>query len=142
MGNSPRLALFHLIPEDSSDLSQSRTAIRLDVMTTETLIAPDRGQAFEANRHRLWQIAYRMLGSRAEAEDVVQEAYLRWHRIPVEEVRIPQAWLVTTVTRLAVDRLRQLRTERELYTGPWLPEPLVSEVAPPADHAVELASEL
>ncbi|HKO87135.1 MAG TPA: RNA polymerase sigma-70 factor [Burkholderiales bacterium] len=102
----------------------------------------DRTPAFEANRRRLWQIAYRMLGSRAEAEDVVQDAYLRWHHAPIEDVRTPQGWLVTTVTRLAIDRLRQLRTEREAYTGPWLPEPLVAESAPPADQAAELASEL
>ncbi len=103
---------------------------------------PDRGLAFEENRGRLWRVAYRMLGSRAEAEDVVQDAYLRWHRAPVEEVRSPQAWLVTTVTRLALDRLRQLRVERERYTGPWLPEPLLAEAAPPAEQAAELASDL
>jgi RNA polymerase sigma-70 factor (ECF subfamily) len=71
----------------------------------------------------------------------VQDAYLRWHGAPVEEIRTPQAWLVTTVTRIAIDRLRQLRTERDFYTGPWLPEPIVSE-APPADSAAEMASEL
>ncbi|MBX6392026.1 MAG: RNA polymerase sigma-70 factor [Burkholderiales bacterium] len=111
-------------------------------MKTETLPTPDRVATFEANRRRLWQIAYRMLGSRAEADDIVQDAYLRWHAAPLEDVHTPQAWLVTTVTRLAIDRLRQLRVERELYVGPWLPEPLVSEAAPAADHAAELASEL
>jgi RNA polymerase sigma-70 factor, ECF subfamily len=111
-------------------------------MTTPTGIQPDRAADFEANRGKLWRIAYRMLGSRDDAEDMVQEAYLRWHRAAREDVRSPQAWLVTTVTRLSIDRLRQLRTERELYTGPWLPEPLVTESAPPADHATELASDL
>jgi RNA polymerase sigma-70 factor (ECF subfamily) len=99
-------------------------------------------QAFEQHRRRLWGIAYRMLASRAEADDMVQEAYLRWHRADVTEIRTPEAWLVTAITRLCIDRLRELRTERESYVGPWLPEPLVATTAPPADHAVELASDL
>jgi len=82
-----------------------------------------------------------MLGSRADADDMVQEAYLRWHGARTEEVRTPEAWLVTTTTRLCIDRLRQLRAEREAYVGPWLPEPLVEEV-PAADAATELASDL
>jgi RNA polymerase sigma-70 factor, ECF subfamily len=96
---------------------------------------------FEENRGRLWSIAYRMLGSRADADDAVQDAYLRWHGARVDEIRSPQAWLITTVTRLCIDRLKQLRAERERYTGPWLPEPLVAE-APAADQATELASDL
>lgn len=83
-----------------------------------------------------------MLGSRAEAEDVVQDAYLRWHRTPTGEIRSAKAWLMTTVTRLAIDRLRELRAERETYVGPWLPEPLVTETAPAADASTELASSL
>jgi RNA polymerase sigma-70 factor (ECF subfamily) len=83
-----------------------------------------------------------MLGSRAEAEDAVQETWLRWHRAPADEVRAPQAWLVSAVTRLCIDRLRQLRTERRAYVGPWLPEPMSVETAPPADHQTELASDL
>jgi RNA polymerase sigma-70 factor (ECF subfamily) len=67
---------------------------------------------------------------------------LRWHRAPTDGIRSPQAWLVTTVTRLCIDRLRQLRAERDVYKGPWLPEPLVGEWAQPADQAAELASEL
>jgi RNA polymerase sigma-70 factor (ECF subfamily) len=82
-----------------------------------------------------------MLGSRADADDMVQEAYLRWHGAPTAEVRTPEAWLVTTTTRLCIDRLRQLRAEREAYIGPWLPEPLVEE-PPAADAATELASDL
>jgi RNA polymerase sigma-70 factor, ECF subfamily len=103
---------------------------------------PDRGGTFAENRSKLWSVAYRMLGSRADAEDVVQEAYLRWHGARVEEIETPQAWLVTTTTRLAIDRLRQLRSERSLYTGPWLPEPLVTAIPPAADEAAELASDL
>jgi RNA polymerase sigma-70 factor (ECF subfamily) len=96
--------------------------------------------SFEQHRPRLWGIAYRMLGTRAEADDLVQEAWLRWNR--ATDIRTPEAWLVTTTTRLCIDRLRQLKQEREAYTGPWLPEPMLAETAPPADHATELASDL
>jgi len=101
----------------------------------------DRTQAFEQHRTRLYGIAYRMLGSRAEADDVVQEAWLRWDRAG-HDIRAPEAWLVTATTRLCIDRLRQLRAEREHYVGPWLPEPLTLDTAPPADRAAELASDL
>lgn len=100
------------------------------------------GNPFDENRARLWRVAYRMLGSRADADDVVQDAYLRWHDAAREEIRTPQAWLMTTTTRLAIDRLRQRRAERELYTGPWLPEPLVEAAAPAADQCAEIASDL
>jgi RNA polymerase sigma-70 factor (ECF subfamily) len=110
-------------------------------MEHETAAPSSRGAAFEAHRGRLWGVAYRMLGSRADADDMVQEAYLRWHGVPTAEVRAPAAWLVTTTTRLCIDRLRQLRTEREAYIGPWLPEPIVDE-APTPDAATELASDV
>jgi RNA polymerase sigma-70 factor, ECF subfamily len=97
---------------------------------------------FEAHRQRLWGIAYRMLGSRAEADDMVQEAWLRWNRGAQADIRAPEAWLVTATTRLCIDRLRQLRSERLTYVGPWLPEPLAIETAPPADESSELASDL
>ncbi len=101
-------------------------------------------EVFAENRARLWSVAYRMLGSRADADDAVQEAWLRWHGAHVEEIRSPQAWLVTTTTRICIDRLRALRAEREHYTGPWLPEPLVEEssASPAPDRAAELASDL
>jgi RNA polymerase sigma-70 factor, ECF subfamily len=83
-----------------------------------------------------------MLGSRADAEDMVQETYLRWHRAHQDEVRTPQAWLVTTITRLCINRLHEVRAERETYVGPWLPEPLVDESTPSPDKAAELASDL
>lgn len=97
--------------------------------------------AFDQVRGRLFGIAYRMLGSRAEAEDVVQETYVRWHETDRTAIRNPEAWLVTACTRLAIDRLRALKTERDAYTGPWLPEPLMVE-EPPPDWKVELASDL
>ncbi len=101
-----------------------------------------RTDAFEQHRGRLHGIAYRMLGSRVEAEDIVQEAWLRWNHAAGGEIRSPKAWLITATTRLCIDRLRQLRADREVYVGPWLPEPLTLEAAPPADHATELASDL
>jgi len=110
-------------------------------MDLHTADSASRRAAFEEHRGRLWGVAYRMLGSRADADDMVQEAYLRWHGTPTAEVRTPEAWLVTTTTRLCIDRLRQLRAEREAYVGPWLPEPLVEE-APATDAAAELASDL
>lgn len=102
----------------------------------------DRALAFEEHRPRLFGIAYRMLGSRADAEDALQEAYLRWHRASVEEIRSPEAWLVTATTRLCIDRLRITREAREIYVGPWLPEPLIGEVSPPADAPLDVASSL
>ncbi len=73
---------------------------------------------------------------------MLQDAYLRWHRSASDELRSPEAWLVTTVTRLCIDRLRAARTEREHYIGPWLPEPLIGEAAPAADAQAELSSSL
>ena len=102
----------------------------------------DQSGEFERHRPRLFGIAYRMLGSRTDAEDVLQDAYLRWHRGAPGELRSPEAWLVTTVTRLCIDRLRVARAERELYVGPWLPEPLIGDTAPAADVRAELASSL
>ena len=99
-----------------------------------------RTQTFEQHRAKLRGVAYRMLGSRSDAEDIVQDAYLRWHRAANEDIRSPEAWLVTVVTRLSIDRLRQAKQERESYVGPWLPEPLVQ--SPAADAATELASNL
>ena len=82
--------------------------------------------AFAAARPRLFAIAYRMLGTRADAEDLVQDTWLRWHQHEGrDELQSAEAWLVTVTTRLAIDRLRAAKTEREAYTGWWLPEPLV-----------------
>lgn len=84
---------------------------------------------FQSHRKRLMGIAWRMLGSATEAEDVLQDAWLRWNESDTESLRSAEAWLVTVVTRLSIDRLRAARTEREHYQGFWLPEPLV-EVSP------------
>jgi RNA polymerase sigma-70 factor (ECF subfamily) len=81
-----------------------------------------------------------MLGTRADAEDIVQDAYVRWHEVAHDRIENPEAWLVTTTTRLAIDRLRRLKTEREAYFGQWLPQPIVTD-APPDRH-LDLADDL
>ena len=96
--------------------------------------------AFEGLRGRLFGLAYRMLGSRADAEDIVQEAYVRWHEVTKDRIDNPEAWLVTTTSRLAIDRLRRLKTEREAYVGQWLPQPIVTDAAP--DRHLDLADDL
>ena len=83
-----------------------------------------------------------MLGTRVEAEDVVQDTYLRWHQADQQAIRTPEAWLVTTATRLAIDRLRAARTAREAYVGPWLPEPIVDDGRGAPDYGAHLASGL
>ena len=97
---------------------------------------------FAAIRPRLFAIAYRMLGTRHDAEDVLQDAWLRWHRSDREALRSAEAWLVTIVTRLAIDRLRAAKAERESYVGKWLPEPLVEWDEHTPEAAAELASDL
>ena len=109
------------------------------VMGVESSSEPD---AFGALRPRLFSIAYRMLGTRADAEDVLQDAWLRWHRADREVLQSAEGWLVTVVTRLAIDRLRAAKVEREAYVGWWLPEPLVEVDESTPESAAGMASEL
>ena len=81
---------------------------------------------FEAHRPRLVRLAYRMLGEMAEAEDIVQEAWIRWRRVNLDDVREPAAFLTRTVTRLCLDAMKSARARRETYVGSWLPEPIVA----------------
>ncbi len=90
---------------------------------------------FEAARARLTGRAYRIVGSFADADDVVQEAWLRWDSADHDEIDNADAWLNTVVSRLAIDRLRQRKRDEERYTGPWLPTPLVERSTDPADLA-------
>ncbi|WP_179505003.1 MULTISPECIES: RNA polymerase sigma factor SigJ [unclassified Sphingomonas] len=85
------------------------------------------GQIFDAQRATLLRVAYRMLGTMADAEDVVQEAYLRWQAVDHGQVATPAAFLRRIVTRLCLDHLKSARVQRERYIGPWLPEPTVDE---------------
>jgi RNA polymerase sigma-70 factor, ECF subfamily len=89
-------------------------------------------ETFEQQRSLLMGVAYRMLGTVADSEDVVQEAWLRWSRADTSDVVDPRGFLVRTTTRLAIDRLRHVRSRREAYIGSWLPEPLATDL----DHTV------
>jgi RNA polymerase sigma-70 factor (ECF subfamily) len=113
-----------------------------------SLSAPlDRAAVFEAERPRLHGLAYRLLGSVSDAEDVVQEAWFRFERADLDTIDRPGAWLMTVVSRLGLDRLRARQRERADYVGPWLPDPVMAEPGPssdegdPAQHA-ELADSL
>ncbi|GIU86471.1 MAG: RNA polymerase sigma factor SigJ [Acidimicrobiia bacterium] len=86
---------------------------------------------FERERPRLTGLAYRLLGSLTDAEDVVQEAWVRWQRADRSAVERPEAWLTTVVSRLGLDRLKARRRDRAVYVGPWLPEPLVAPAGAP-----------
>ena len=94
-------------------------------------------EAFVAYRNLLFTVAYEMLGSAADAEDVLQETWLRWAGVDLGAVRDQRAYLVRITTRQALDRLRTLRRRRESYVGPWLPEPLLT--APDVAEDIELA---
>ena len=99
----------------------------------------------ENERRALMGLAYRMLGSWADAEDVVQDALVRWHRHPHrEDIESPRAYLTTITSRLALDRLKSARVKREVYVGPWLPDPILNseQLGPPGDARSELASDL
>jgi RNA polymerase sigma-70 factor (ECF subfamily) len=95
-------------------------------------------EQFEEHRRLLFSLAYRTLGSWADAEDVVQDTFLRWQAAKDEEVRSPRSYLTTIAARLALDVLKSAQKKRETYAGPWLPEPIVE---PPTD-SVELAESL
>jgi RNA polymerase sigma-70 factor (TIGR02957 family) len=104
---------------DVDDPSAARLAV--GVMVAQSTLVDSQ---FEAQRGRLFSIAYRILGSASDAEDAVQDAYLRWRA--AADVRDAEPYLVRVVTRLAVDRLRSARARREVYVGPWLPEPVLT----------------
>jgi RNA polymerase sigma-70 factor, ECF subfamily len=97
---------------------------------------------FNDYRSLLFSIAYRMLGSVMEAEDIVQEAYLRWQRAAPDDVESPKAYLSAVVTRLCIDQLRSAQSQRETYLGPWLPEPLMTEPEDNPANAVTLSESL
>ena len=97
---------------------------------------------FEAHRAHLLALAYRMLGSVADAEDVVQEAWLRWERADRGAVAHPRAYLRRATTRLCLDHIKSARARRERYVGPWLPEPVLGEGALSVDAETELAEDV
>jgi RNA polymerase sigma-70 factor (TIGR02957 family) len=102
----------------------------------------DATHTFARLRPRLQGIAYRMLGSSAEAEEVVQDAWLRWHEARQDTLDSAEAWLVTVTTRLAIDRLRAAKVQREHYVGTWLPEPLLDDSPPSPEQILERADDV
>lgn len=102
----------------------------------------DRVRLFESHRPRMFGVAYRMLGTKADAEDVLQDAFLRWRASDLDAVQSHEAWLVTIVTRLCLDRLRSAKRERETYVGPWLPEPIMTDHLASPELRLELANEV
>jgi len=105
-------------------------------------VTADPAASFEPYRRRLLGLAYRMLGSMSDAEDAVQEAYLRWHATDRESVSDPRAFLMTTTARICLDMLTSARARREEYVGPWLPEPVLDTGALAPDRRTELAEDL
>ena len=99
-------------------------------------------ETFSEYRSLLFSIAYRMLGSVMDAEDAVQDAFLRWQQAPAGEVRSPKSYLSTVVTRLCIDQLRSAKAQREQYIGPWLPEPLIAEETADMDERLALSDSL
>jgi RNA polymerase sigma-70 factor, ECF subfamily len=102
----------------------------------------DPAASFEPFRRRLLGLAYRMLGSMADAEDAVQETYLRWHKADRDNVSDTRAFLMTTTTRICLDMLTSARARHEEYVGPWLPEPVLDTAALAPDSRTELAEDL
>ena len=97
---------------------------------------------FERERAPLVRHAYHMLGTMTDAEDVVQDAFVRWHRAKRDDVRDPHAFLRATVTHLALDRLRAQKRSREEYVGPWLPEPIIVDESTAPEHVVTVAEDV
>ena len=114
----------------------------LGAVAREPSLMMDPALSFEPHRRHLLGLAYRMLGSLAEAEDAVQDAYLRWHAVDRDHVTDPRAFLTTATTRICLDALRSARARREEYVGPWLPEPVVDTKALAPDAQTELAEDL
>ena len=103
---------------------------------------PNPAASFEPYRRRMLGLAYRMLGSMADAEDAVQETYLRWHKADRDNVSDAGAFLMTTTTRICLDMLTSARARHEEYVGPWLPEPVLDTAALAPDSRTELAEDL
>lgn len=97
---------------------------------------------YQQARPKLFGLAYRLLGSRVDAEDLVQDAWFKWREADENSIRDPEAWLVTVITRLGIDRQRQAKTRRETYAGPWLPEPLLQENPMDGEALMTLAADL
>tara|TARA_R110000868_G_scaffold139015_4_gene353688 strand:+ start:763 stop:1698 length:936 start_codon:yes stop_codon:yes gene_type:complete len=117
------------------------------MLMTATVKTDENADAiFARHRARVFAIAYRLTGTVSDAEDVVQETWLRWNKIDLSEIVTPEAWLTTVASRLGLDHLRRLKARRETYVGPWLPEPLVEastgEAQPTPEDRLALADDI
>src|SRR5712692_10146198 len=101
-------------------------------------VAPDPLATFNEYRSLLFSIAYRMVGTVADSEDMLQDAFIRWQQAPRDEIRSPKAFLVTIVSRLCINHLQSARVQREEYVGEWLPEPLVTEPGSSASEILQV----
>lgn len=122
-----------------------RTPLSLDTthaIHQDPAQADETSRIFDPLRPRLQSIAYRMLASVAEAEDVVQDAWLRWHGAERASIDNPEAWLVSVTTRLSIDRLRAAKVQREHYAGIWLPEPYVTDSPVTPEEITERADDV
>jgi RNA polymerase sigma-70 factor, ECF subfamily len=106
------------------------------------VVVQDHCDIFERQRRKLHSLAYRLLGSVADAEDVIQDLYLRWHATELAELRSPEAWLTTVLTRSCIDRLRIRDRERATYLGHWLPEPILIADPSTPDRGLDLDADL
>ena len=135
-----------MVTSQRSDKGQSVANEQKRELSPKDPRAPNKSQStdpdaylasFEAHRGQLFSVAYRMLGSRADAEDMLQETFLRWRQANHSNIRDPQAFLVTVITRLCINQLQSARSKREEYFGQWLPEPLLTgPSANPSNMAV------
>lgn len=122
--------------------SEIRRASTSDVEASSNGAKRADADDFVAHRGRLFGVAYRMLGSVTEAEDAVQETYVRWQRQDPAAVHEPRAWMVAAITRWCIDQLRSARRRREEYVGVWLPEPLVDPLIAAPDQAADMSDSL
>jgi RNA polymerase sigma-70 factor (ECF subfamily) len=119
-------------------------SLAMGSLVMDSHVMNSKAEIFERHRKRLFGLAYRMLATVGDAEDAVQDTYLRWHRTDTAAIQVPEAWLVTACTRICIDRLRQAKLEREQYPGTWLPEPLIEldVAAEPGETADDLSMAL
>jgi len=124
--------------------NENEGALRSDNITRKRAMNKpgDTSQIFQSYRLLLFSIAYRMLGSATDAEDIVQDAFLRWLQASDQDVQSPKAYLSTIVVHLCLDQLRSAREKREVYVGPWLPEPIATDQRPELVETVAQAESL
>jgi RNA polymerase sigma-70 factor (ECF subfamily) len=122
--------------------TQHVPANQREVKNMNTAATLNGAETFESHRPRLFAIAYRMLGIRGDAEDVVQDAYLRWHQSGAQEIKSPLAFLITVTKRLCLDRLREVKQLRATFVDTSLPEPVAEDHAPTPEAQLEMNQEL